>query len=166
MTGYLTRVVQYDTSFVASLVTSLVAALGLSLLSLLEQQRSFKPSDLATLYLVSSVLCDVLLLTMPSKIARHADVYIDMSHIIVVRSSIHLVILILECSVKRLASDDSQSPEELNGVLSRVFFTWINPILLQGHQNILIDQDLPPLSCNIRPAGTRKAIIQTWHQRG
>lgn len=155
----------YETDFIISLIASLIAGLGLSLLLFLEHQRSFKASDLATLYLILSIICDVILLTMPSKLAAHIVVL----HPVLVRCSMHLALLVLEFRSKHQAFGDvnnSQSPEELNGVVSRVFFTWINPILLQGYKNILIDQDLPPLSHDLKAKVTRKAILQTWNQRG
>jgi hypothetical protein len=157
--------VELETSFVASLLASLLAALGLSLLLLLEQQRSLKSSDLATIYLVASILCDVVTLTMPSGVSTH----IGLSRPILFRCFTHLALLILECRSKRPvfnALKNPQSLEELSGVLSRVFFTWINPILLQGYRNILVDQDLPPLSRDMKPEFTRKAILRTWDQRG
>lgn len=153
---------QRETSFAPSLLTSFVAALGLSLLLFLEQQRSPKPSDLATLYLVASVLCDVALLTSPSSKT-------EISHPVFVRCIAHLVLLLLQSFCKPSSAgilNDSKSPEELNGILGRVFFTWINPILRQGYKNLLVDQNLSPLSRDIKPEVTRKSILQIWYSRG
>ena len=58
-----------------------------------------------------------------------------------------------------------QAPEELSGIFSSVFFTWINPILIQGYKNILADQNLPPLRQDLKPEVTRQAMIQAWYQR-
>jgi ATP-binding cassette subfamily C (CFTR/MRP) protein 1 len=157
--------VQYKTSFLLSLAASILATLGLSLLLLQEQQLSPKASDLATLYLLASVLCDSVYLTMPTESAGHTNT----SRPLILRCCIHSVLLVLESRAKHLAFSIlsmDQSPEELHGVLSRVLFTWINPILLQGYKNILIDQDLPSLSQDIKPEFTRKAILQAWFQRG
>ncbi len=156
---------KYDPIFVVSLIASLVATLGLSLLLYVEQQRSLKPSNLATLYLVASILCDVVLLTMPSEIYNETEILLP----VLARLFVHLTLLILECQTKRPAYsplNGRQSPEELSGILSRIFFAWINPILLQGYRNILVSQDLPPLSRDMEPEVTRKAILQAWGQRG
>jgi ATP-binding cassette subfamily C (CFTR/MRP) protein 1 len=150
---------------VASLLASSGAAFGLSLLLVLEQQRSLKPSDLAVLYLVPSIICDVLLLTMPPEILA----VFGASRPVLARCFIHLVLLVLECCNKRHSlgiSSNLQSPEESHSVFGRVLYTWINPILLQGYRNILVDQDLPPLSRDMGPEFTRNAIIQTWSRRG
>ncbi|KAH8684429.1 putative ABC transporter [Tricladium varicosporioides] len=80
----------------------------------------------------------------------------------------HLILLILEFLVKPSALkfiNEPQSPEELNGILGRVFFTWVNSILLQGYRRILVDQDLPPLSWDLKPEVTREKILQAWKQR-
>lgn len=152
---------QYEATYLASLIISAIAALSLSPLLFFEQQRSFKPTDSTKIYLVTSILCDVVLLTIPFGIISHPD----MSHPVTVRCSAHLVLLILESHGKRNVEKNSQSPEELNGVFSRIFFAWINPILLRGYQSILVDQDLPPLSRDLKPAVTRKAILRAWDQR-
>lgn len=157
--------VQHKTTFLVSLFASILAALGLSLLLLQEQQRSHKASDLATLYLLASILCDVVHLTMPSDTARHTNT----SRPVLLRCCMHSALLVLECRAKRpafSALSKHQPPEELYGILSRVLFTWINPILLQGYKNILVDQDLPSLSRDMKPEFTRQAILQTWSQLG
>lgn len=152
-----------EKTLVASLLASLLAACGLTFLLPLEQQRSVKPSDIATLYLVASILCDIILLTMPSGIA-----YSQVSSAVLIRGSVHAVLLLLECGSKHQAASFIAvplSPEELSGVLSRVFFTWIISILLQGYTGILVDQDLPCLSQNMKPERTRRAILGAWAQR-
>ncbi|TVY93597.1 ABC transporter [Lachnellula willkommii] len=166
--SYLTKFsasdIQHDSTFFVSLLVSLLAALGLSLLLFLEQQRSQKPSDLATLYLLASIFCDVVVITVPSGTAERMKI----SRPILIRCCMHAALLLFECCGKRSAFsavNKHQSPEELSGVLSRALFTWINPILLQGYRNILIDQDLPPLSQNMKPEVTRKAILDIWSQR-
>ncbi|KAH8689022.1 putative ABC transporter [Talaromyces proteolyticus] len=58
-----------------------------------------------------------------------------------------------------------QSPEELHGVLSRVFLIWINRVLLRGYKNILVNQDAPPLSPDTKPEVTRRRMLSAWSQR-
>lgn len=146
-----------------SIATSLVAASGLGLLLFLEQRRSLHSSDLATIYLVVSIIYDFVFLTIPSERPLHPDV----SRVLFVRLVIHSILLILECCPRQAStSNECRSPEESSGALSMVFFTWINPFLLLGYRNILIDRDLPPLSQDIKPEHTRKAILRAWDQRG
>ncbi|KAF8851871.1 putative ABC transporter [Acephala macrosclerotiorum] len=149
-------------SFVVSTLVSIVASLGLSLLLFLSQRRLIQPSDLATLYLVASILCDILLLTIPSGPPSY------FRYPVLLQCLIQLALLILECQRKHPADSATfkrLSPEESNGVLSRVFFSWINPILVQGYRNILINQDLPPLGRDLTPKATRRGILQAWDSR-
>ncbi|KAE8384470.1 P-loop containing nucleoside triphosphate hydrolase protein [Aspergillus alliaceus] len=169
LSSYCTKVsrldVQHKAIFLASLFASIPAALGLSVLLLQEQQRSQRPSDLARLYLLSSILCDAVHLATPSKIARHANTLRP----VLLRCCMHSALLVLECCAKGRPAfselNKQQSPEELCGVLSRVLFTWINPILLRGYRGILVNQDSPPLGQDMKPEFTRKAILQAWSQR-
>ncbi|KAF7874446.1 uncharacterized protein EAF02_008423 [Botrytis sinoallii] len=131
---------------------------------MLEIKRSLKPSDLAVLYLVPSIICDVLFLTIPPKVWAFSRA----SQPVLARCIIHSALLVLEsCDERPSLSNSSnlQSPEESYSVLNRVLYTWINPILFQGYTSILIDQDLPPLSQDMKPEFTRKAMLQTWSRR-
>ncbi|KAI1499120.1 putative ABC transporter [Biscogniauxia marginata] len=101
---------------------------------------------------------------MPSKASARART----SHPVLLRCCIHSVFFVLECfaeSPEFSTSNKHESPEELHGILSRVLFIWINPIIRHGYKNILVNQDLPPLSRDIKPEVTRKAMLQTWSQR-
>lgn len=150
-----------DVFDVVSLSASLAAALGLSLLLFLEQRRSAGPSDLAVLYLLACVGSDVMLLTMPAQGFAGPRVQKPA----VMRLSLYSALLLLETAGKgcdRLG----ESPEESHGVLSRAFFTWINPILLKGYRTILVQDDLPPVRSDMRPERTREAMIRAWNERG
>ena len=79
------------------------------------------------------------------------------------------MLLILKCCLQSPAVNSlhkDQPPEEYYGILNRVFFTWVVPILVQGYRKILVNEDLPPLSQDMKPKRTREAIIETWSRRG
>ncbi|KAF7162579.1 hypothetical protein CNMCM5623_007825 [Aspergillus felis] len=157
--------VQHKTLILASLFASVAAALGLSILLLQEQQRSHRSSDLATLYLLATILSDAIHVAVRSKIASDANT----SRPVLLRCCVHLALLVLECCTDGgpALSDLNKhhSPEEHYGALSILFFTWINPILLRGYRSILGNQDSPPLSKDMKPKFTRKAMLQAWSQR-
>ncbi len=153
---------QDETPFLVALLASALAALGLSVLLFLEQQRSHKASDLAILHLSASMLCDALYLTMPAKPTSN-------SRPVVVRCTIYSVLLVWECFVKRSVFHDIGSrllPEDMRSVLSRLLFIWINPILSRGYRNMLLPQDVPPLSEDMKSEYTRATMLQAWSQRG
>lgn len=105
---------EHEIILVISLLASSGAAFGLSLLLVLEQQQSLRPSDLAILYLVPSIICDVLLLTMPSKIQAVSRA----SHPILARCLIHSTLLVFEiCDNIQLV--DKQLPPALQTIITR-----------------------------------------------
>lgn len=132
------------------------------MLLLLGHQRSPNFSTSATLYLLTSILCDTIYLTLPSHIAGQSVSTTS----IVLRCITHSVLLALENVPKHPAPDGKQSVEERHGILSRVLFLWIHPLLLKGYRNVLVDSDLPSLSRVIKPEFTRKAILRVWSHRG
>ncbi|KAI1121698.1 putative ABC transporter [Nemania abortiva] len=141
-----------------------IAVLGSSLLPFREQQVSHRASDLATLYLLACVLCDIVYLNLLFKAAAPAESLRS----ILLRCCIHSVLLVLERHAKIVslgAVGGRRSPEEIHGILDRVLFTWINPLILRGYRSVLISEELPPLSQGLNPELTRRAILQTWSQR-
>lgn len=152
-----------DKTYVASLVASIVVAIWLSLAFVLESRYSISYLDLATIYLLFSIVCDIVLVTMPSGISVDGPRSLP----IIVRGIVNSVVLILSCCTSRSKSSMSKllSPEEKCGILSRTFFFWINPILLQGYKGILADTDLPPLSQDLKPKATRQAVLRAWDRR-
>ncbi|KAI1179905.1 putative ABC transporter [Nemania sp. FL0916] len=156
--------VQYESVFLLSLLTSALAAIGLSLLQIQEIQRSPTASDLVTLYLLASILCDIIYLTLPSEFVAPGIFSIPIS----LQCCIYSLNLVFgRCARNTLSNDlkSQRAPDETYGVLNRVLFTWINPLLLHGYRRLIVDQDLPPLSQDLDPELTRRAMLQAWSQR-
>ena len=158
--------VENKSKFLASLSASILAALGLSLLLLHEERRSDRASVLATLYLFTIALCDVVYLFLTSQKTSHTDFW----HVVFIRCCMHTALLLLEWCTDRLpplcTPNKVHSPDEFYSVVNRALFIWINPFLVHGYKNILIQEDMPPLSQDMRPEVTRCAILKTWSQRG
>lgn len=143
-----------------SLATSLIAALGLNLLLYFEQRRASKPSDLATLYLLASVLCDLVALTAPAPSTVRPQR---------TRCLLHALLLALEFFVPRANPPEryGHCPED-GSILSKLFFAWINPILLRGYSSsssLLLSHDLPPLGRDLNAKLSREAMIASWNRR-
>ncbi|RAK75330.1 putative ABC transporter [Aspergillus fijiensis CBS 313.89] len=85
------------------------------------------------------------------------------------RCSMHIMLFVIELCTSRCSDFDGvakdHSPEERCSLISRTFFLWINPILLQGSRSILSHEDVPPLRQDMSPAKTRQSILETWSQR-
>ncbi|OOQ83629.1 putative multidrug resistance protein [Penicillium brasilianum] len=59
----------------------------------------------------------------------------------------------------------SLTPEELTGVLGRLLFWWINPILKEGYHSFLTLDDLPKVDPKLSSRLLRKRLILAWNQR-
>lgn len=156
--------VKYKTGPLVSLFASIITNIGLSLLLLREQQRSYKSSDLAALYIFVSMLCDITYLSMPLNALRSSTALQPAR----IRFCIHLLLLALEYCTKHPAPIHlslNHSPEELHSTLSTTLFTWINPILRLGYKNVLTDKDLPHLSQDMKPERIKGAMLRIWSQR-
>ncbi|KAI1109282.1 putative ABC transporter [Nemania sp. NC0429] len=155
---------QHELNYRFSLIISAVAVLGLTVLLFQEEERSQRHSDVATLYLSISVLCDAVYLTMPHDIPRESRI----SRAVLLRCCMQSVLLFSTYHTQRTVlrpGSNGQSPEPPRSLLSKALFLWINPILLRGYGNILTHRDMPALSQDMKPESTRKAIRQTWSQR-
>ncbi|KAK1755647.1 ABC transporter FUM19 [Echria macrotheca] len=157
---------QHDALLEVYLGISGPAALALGALLYLEHGRSSMPSDLASIYLVVTSLLDFVALTAP--VSTTASLVRGPSAPLLARFLFHVLLLALEYFGPRKPLDadlTEKSPEEQSGILSRLVFGWINPILREGYQNILVHHDLPHLSKDIRPGGTREKMLQAWSER-
>ncbi|KAK4233232.1 P-loop containing nucleoside triphosphate hydrolase protein [Achaetomium macrosporum] len=121
------------------------------------QRRASKPSDLATLYLLASVICDLVALTVPFVVDRPPAA----------RCLLHALLLALECLVPRdnPPGIPRRAPEDESGILSKLFFGWINPVLLRGYRSLLLSYELPPLSRDLSAKRSRQAMLDSWSRR-
>lgn len=155
---------QHEPNFALSLISSTIAALSLSLLLCLEQQRPDRIPDMPARYLVASVICDIVYLIATSNLAGHGII----SWPVILRCSIQSTLLAFEYGTRRSivnVGSKHQTPQELRGLVSRLLFLWMNPILLQGYKNIFTQADMPPLDQDMMPGSTREAMIEAWSQR-
>ncbi|KAJ9155467.1 p-loop containing nucleoside triphosphate hydrolase [Pleurostoma richardsiae] len=151
---------------VVTVSLSALVAICLSPLFHLEHRRSLTAgSDLAILYLVGSLIFDMVILTMPRLGPR---LWEGLPGAVRVRCVAHALLLLLECLVGPPAAKGGKgllSDEETSGVLSRVFFSWINPLLTRGYRHVLTAQGLSYLSQDLKPSHTRRAVLEAWSRR-
>lgn len=153
-----------ETSLVASLIASTASMFGLAILLVFEQRYSALTSDCATLYLLASVVLDFMSLTLPSESSSSAYQVRPLPF----RFVASLALLVLEALPRTQISDHPHklaSPEDASGILGRVVFAWINPILLHGYRSILVHDDLPPLSKDLNSGFWRKCMLRAWDMR-
>jgi hypothetical protein len=131
----------------------------------LEHTRSIKPSDLAVVYLLTSLACDAAELGTTT----YQDVTFQVALGAVAKLCIKFLILVVESRGKGgiLRPQYSQWPEEqLAGVLSRTFFWWINSILAKGSRDILTGVSLPSIDHKLSSKLLRHRALKAWDQRG
>ncbi len=112
------------------------------------------------MYLLAAVLCDLVALTVPSlpRFDRPPPG----------RCFLHALLLGLELLPTlrsgqyggRLASEDE------SGVLGRLLFVWINPVLVRGWRGLLRGDELLRLGKGMGAKGAREGIIEAWEGRG
>ncbi|TDZ21488.1 ABC transporter atnG [Colletotrichum orbiculare MAFF 240422] len=145
-------------------IVPIIAAVGLLPLLFLEHGRSVRPSDLAVVYLLVTLVCDS---------AGLAASYVGSKKLMVLSTGISvpalkLALLLAESQGKQslLRSPyDQSAPEETAGVLSRTFFWWINAILAKGYRMILTGDALPPLDGKLSSGLRRHEALLAWDQR-
>ncbi len=108
------------------------------------------------------VLSDLIALTAPSiNTAYHPPP---------ARCLLHALLLALECFAPSphppCVPRRGPAPEDESGVLSKLFFAWINPILLRGYGSLLLTHDLPSLSQELSAKFSREEMIRSWGRRG
>lgn len=59
-----------------------------------------------------------------------------------------------------------EPPEAATSFLGRVFFSWINPVLVEGYNKVLVEDDLPALDRELSSKSLRQGVLRAWDQRG
>lgn len=149
----------------AQSVVFILAAFAYCVLSPMEHKRSIQPSTPIILFLVGNLTCAV-----PRWILLLHDNVINRSFTNVAFDTlVNLTLLVVESHSKKgilLAPYTVRSPEDTAGVLSRTFFWWINPILVEGYWNILRVSNLPSLDSKLLSVTLREAALLNWGSRG
>lgn len=152
-------VLQEDRHRIVVPVTSFVATTLLCPLIYLERMRSIRPADIAVVFLLVSLGLDIAV-----------AIQDGLEHWLMPATKLPLELLLVATesrSKQRILKSpySSQTPEELAGILSRMFFWWINPILALGNQIILSGEDLPPIDHLLTSEKLRRDGLKAWDQR-
>jgi hypothetical protein len=137
--------------FLAASVLKLVSALLMITLSLVDHNKSPRPSVLLNSYLFLTLLLDA---AQARTLFLSSDNKPETTYSSVFSAAIALKvgILLLEARQKsRWVSWDEKehSPEETSGIFSLSVFSWLNRIFLQGYSKVLTLKDLFPLDSSL-----------------
>ncbi|CAI7570859.1 unnamed protein product [Penicillium viridicatum] len=140
---------------------TVIISLFLAYLSHLEHLRSIRPSTVINVFLIFTLLFDLVRLRtlyfMP--ITQSLTVTFAISWVI------KAMILGLEATEKRslLKKRYENSPiESTSGVLNRAIFWWLNELLWRGSKDILTVDSLPTLDNDIRAASNPQSLLERW----
>ncbi|KAJ5361079.1 hypothetical protein N7541_001923 [Penicillium brevicompactum] len=149
---------------VVTLVTEL-ATIGTSLLLLylshLEHLRSIRPSTILNVFLTFTLLFDLTRLRTLHFMPGPKSV----TAVLAISWAIKLITLVFEATEKRpsLKKTYQNSPiESTSGVLSRITFWWLNPVLWLGSKAKLTVENLPALDTDIKAASDSTLIYEKW----
>ncbi|KAH7327434.1 P-loop containing nucleoside triphosphate hydrolase protein [Rhexocercosporidium sp. MPI-PUGE-AT-0058] len=143
---------------------SFVASCVLCLLSFFEHGRSTCPSTLVIIYIFTSLIGNLIQLSLSGYHSQDLETQsIQLAHVCV-----ELALLVTECRGKSsILKQQYQnlSPEETSSILSRTFFTWINPVLVKGNATTLNHDDLPAVHGRLSSESLRRKMLLAWDQR-
>ncbi|KAI0201171.1 hypothetical protein F4808DRAFT_129571 [Astrocystis sublimbata] len=146
---------------VASTTLSLVSGLSLALLSHLEHARSIRPSFTIIIYLILTVLLDIVRVR-TQWLLEDAN---GTAAILTASLIVKVVLLSLEAVEKRslLVGSGREYPHEsTSGPLSRGFFLWLNSLLVSGSRNVLSLTDIPAISEKLESRALAAGLSATW----
>ncbi|KAK1982529.1 ABC multidrug transporter [Colletotrichum cereale] len=147
-----------------SLVASLSAVAGtccVFLLSFLEHDLSTTPSPVITLYLLGAGICDIPILRTLWVRQDHVSVPLVRTGGLVAKA----VVFLLESMSKRSyleVSYSQASPEVLGGVINRILFLWLIPILRRGYRTCIELDQLPCLDSELSVARQQARLARVW----
>ena len=146
---------------VPSAALSVVAAFALLFLSRLEHSRSVQPSLTLNVYLLASVICDALQLrTIFFRHDKPAIVWLSTANLV-----LKLFLLLVESRSKQKhlkAPYNRYPPEATSGFFSRIFFWWINPILVTGFRKLITLDDLFAVDSSLMSEVLVLEIQSSW----
>ncbi|KGO71820.1 ABC transporter, integral membrane type 1 [Penicillium italicum] len=146
---------------VVTTIATVVISLILAYLSHLEHLRSIRPSTVINVFLVFTLLFDLVRLRTLYFMPTTQTVAIFFATSWVIKATI----LGLEATEKRslLQKRYENSPiESTSGVLNRAVFWWLNELLWCGSKDILTVGSLPALDNDIRAASNPRSLLERW----
>ena len=148
------------------LALSFADALVLGVLSYVEHSKSRKPSTVLALYLFFSIIVDWL----PpwAELASSSESVRVVNWIYAASVAFKVGIFIRELKEKvsyGTVKDEGPSPEETIGVFNRLFYFWLNELLLRGYRTDLKQDDMFPLDRELS-SGSLRLRFQTAWERG
>ena len=149
---------------IAAASLSFVTALYVVGLSVLEHDRSVRPSALLTAYLLLSILFNAAQIRTLFLI----KVFNDIPAVMTASLGIKIILLMLELQTKRRylrAPFKHYSEETTSGLLDWTFLIWLNGLFRLGFRKLLTFDDLSSIDEKFRSGPMRERILLHWNAR-
>lgn len=147
----------------ASSILAVVSSPIMAYLSYLEHHRSLRTSNLLNSYLVMTMILNIIR-ARTTWLVYGKQPY---SILFTVATTVLLALVVLEAIpklrwLKSTHKDTSQ--EEMSGVYSLLFMSWVNPLLRLGNRKTLGNADLDPLDSRLSAVVQSGAFHKEWRQ--
>ncbi|KAJ6006036.1 multidrug resistance-associated protein [Penicillium sp. IBT 35674x] len=156
----------YTNISVASGAVNLAVAMVVLVLSWMEDERSVRPSTLLAIYLLFTLLFDIVQ-TRTLWLARDRAESLIPS-LFTASVAVKTTMLLLESLGKRKYFSDKYrnlSQERTSGIFNRSFMWWLNRLFYAGFRSLLTVGDLDVLDKPLESAGAAKKARRAWVQR-
>ncbi|TQB72810.1 hypothetical protein MPDQ_006453 [Monascus purpureus] len=140
---------------VAAAALGLPVALAMGLLSHAQHVRSVRPSTLLNVYLLLSLLCDIVQTRTLWLLHRATAI----AAVFTASVFLKLVVLMTEAAEKRRLLEGKHQDatvESTSGIWNKMLFWWVNPLLWKGSRSILQPRDLQTINEKLHGAALEK----------
>ncbi|KGO68014.1 ABC transporter, transmembrane domain, type 1 [Penicillium italicum] len=149
---------------VALSTINLVVAMEIVALSWVEDERSVRPSSLLAIYLLFTLLFDVV---------QTRTLWLSQGNSLIPRlftaniaTKIAMVLFeSLEKQKHLVGSYQDLPPESTSGIVNRSFMWWLNRLFFTGFRSLLTPKDLDRLDKPLESAGTAQTASRAWALR-
>lgn len=146
----------------ASTILNLVTTLVLLALSDLEHVRSIRPSFLLQIFFSSIILVDLPRIRTQWLLDNNSIAAGVFSATFALNVALMTVESLQKWKHSTLYPTDT-SPEDYQGVFGRTFFTWLNPLFMEGYQRDLTMDDLWVVDNDLKGETLHARLLRHWN---
>jgi ATP-binding cassette, subfamily C (CFTR/MRP), member 1 len=148
----------------AASILSLISTVILLVLSDFEHCRTPRPSEILQLFWASIVILDLPRVRTTWLLDQEAGY--ATSAVFTTTFAFHIVLLFL-ASIKTwkhaAIPAESLAPEERQGIFGRLFFTWLNPMFMEGYRRDLTMDDLYAIDEGLKGTVLYQRLLDSWN---
>lgn len=150
---------------------SLIAALSVLSLVIVEHTKTIRPSTLLSIYLVTAILAGAVQLRTIIIRPWATAISPGIANLMITSLVCKILLFVLESWPKERTIylydrvGEEHSPEEKTGFFGRAVFWWLIPLFWSGYKSVLTPEDLFPLESKLNSHSLRHQMIDCWERR-